>query len=616
MSRVKIGKVAFNPKGSWDSTTTYEKLDIVTSGDKTFIARQDVPIGTTTSSTTYYQEITSESAIENIEVDSINWEFGNISTSAPWNTNATNRIRTSANEIPIGNKVTITFDATKVKCSFRLYDKHGKFLKSGSASTYFDHYDYNTNWDTSGIITIFSDNTVGYFRLCAAFSNDATINNIYDVTKYISISRTGKLDEQYIETSSIPLNTINSPSRSHTQYPTLCAVKELHQSGQTDVTIGWLYRDNISPFNFYYASGSPENAIKIFTWNSSIANNREPMEYAFTITEEGDIIAVFRGELNGNNGEAGPIRDNPIVYPHENYENPIVVDLSAATQPTAWLMNTGVFCEHGAMYFCEYTRPRHTEGNLWKVSSPYTSTSNWTIKKTYTTSEIEHWHHITRDPYTQIMYASTGDTDTESKILYSSDNGDTWTVLREGDQKICRQLNFIFLKDKIYWATDAVSSSADRVFCRSTRDSNGLLKISDNDVEILHQFNYPGFATYHICYIRKPEGILLLERSDVHHNQYLGTYYFWNIQTDKMKYIGSFEPNGDVYPGFRCEAVTHYPALLDDNTILAGFSLFPNQIIFRGNPSVEAYLDSNGSISSDSYNNYTYNNLLLKVINF
>ena len=59
MSRIKLGKVALNPKGEWDSTTTYEKLDIVKSGSKTFIAKQDAPVGTTTSNTNYYQQMVS-----------------------------------------------------------------------------------------------------------------------------------------------------------------------------------------------------------------------------------------------------------------------------------------------------------------------------------------------------------------------------------------------------------------------------------------------------------------------------------------------------------------------------------------------------------------------------
>lgn len=57
MSRIKIGKVALNPKGNWVSTTTYEKLDMVISGGKTFVARDNVPVGTTTSTTTYWQQM-------------------------------------------------------------------------------------------------------------------------------------------------------------------------------------------------------------------------------------------------------------------------------------------------------------------------------------------------------------------------------------------------------------------------------------------------------------------------------------------------------------------------------------------------------------------------------
>ena len=64
MSRLTLGKIALTPKGEWDSTTTYEKLDIIKSGNKTFITKQNVPIGTTTSNTEYYQQMTFEPTID------------------------------------------------------------------------------------------------------------------------------------------------------------------------------------------------------------------------------------------------------------------------------------------------------------------------------------------------------------------------------------------------------------------------------------------------------------------------------------------------------------------------------------------------------------------------
>ena len=561
-----------------------------------------------------YVEETASTIYENINrIIQPKWEYGNIGTNTPWNTESSTRIRTALNEIAVGNGTTISFDKTKIKMSIRLYDKDGKFLAT-SQSTYFGAYDYSTGWITNGTITIPNDGILGYYRLCAAYSNDAEITDINDVIDSISIVRQGYVNEYGVNIDSVPLNDETSITRTSPLYATVCAVKEKHGSNKIDRTVGYLLRENTEPFNFYYASGKLENAHYLFTWNKELANNLEPVNYCFAVTDEGDVIAVFRGELNGNSSSTGDIRSDPIVYPHGDFSNPVKVNITGMDKPTSWLMNTGVYCEHGCMFFVEYTRPRHTTANLWKVTAPYTDPSDWTIKKTYDPhSDIEHWHHVTRDPFSGIMYASTGDEDEESIILYSTDDGDTWTVLRSGDQKVCRQLNFIFTNKYIYMATDALSAGSDRVFIRTTRDANGLMKTADVDIEILYTFNYPGFATYHLCYFEEPNGILLLERSDTKSSSYLGTFYFWDIKANKMRYAGTFEPNGNVYLGFRCEAVSHYPEIIDSR-IVCGFSLFPNCIKYKGNPDISAYLGNRGIITNDAYNNNVFNNLVLSIV--
>lgn len=553
------------------------------------------------------------------------WEIGNISLSVPWNTNNASVARTALDCIPIGEKTVIRFDPAQIKVSIRLYNQQGKYLVQASgSSTYFDNYNYSADWNTSGEITITANNTIRYYRICVAYISGAAVENPDVIGNLVTIEKYGTSTEFCVDMNSVPINPESAIDRSRPQFGTICAIKELHRQNEQDKTVGYLYRDNKAPFNFYYASGTPENPKKIFTWDATITDTgtREPMDYCFAVTEEGDVIAVFRGEINGNSSQSGPVRGNPIVYPHDDYDHPVVVDLSANIQPTSWLMNTGIYCETGAIYFVEYTRPRHDKAYLWKVTAPYKSASDWTVKYTYDTTDggqvgtgdIEHWHHITRDPFTQVMYASTGDEDFESKILYSTDNGNNWAVLREGDQKICRQLNFVFLKDAVYWATDAVSTAAPRVLCKTTRDANGLLKLSDNDVEILFTFsNYVAFATYHVCYISNPEGLVLLERSDSKNASYIGTFFFWDFATARLYYAGSFEPNGSVYVGFRNEAVSHYPALPDDNRVMCGFSMFPNEIKYRGNPSVADYLGARGVILSDAYNDDLYNNLVLEV---
>lgn len=50
-----LGKVAIIPKGIWDASTAYSKLNAVTIGGSSYLAVQDVPAGTSVSNTTYWQ---------------------------------------------------------------------------------------------------------------------------------------------------------------------------------------------------------------------------------------------------------------------------------------------------------------------------------------------------------------------------------------------------------------------------------------------------------------------------------------------------------------------------------------------------------------------------------
>ena len=55
MANIDIGKVAPTPKGQWNSAATYEKLDIIINGTSTYIAKQNVPSGTSINNTEYWQ---------------------------------------------------------------------------------------------------------------------------------------------------------------------------------------------------------------------------------------------------------------------------------------------------------------------------------------------------------------------------------------------------------------------------------------------------------------------------------------------------------------------------------------------------------------------------------
>ena len=49
-----LGKVAVTPKGEWNGTTAYEKLDVVSYGGSSYLSVRDVPSGTSLSNTNYW----------------------------------------------------------------------------------------------------------------------------------------------------------------------------------------------------------------------------------------------------------------------------------------------------------------------------------------------------------------------------------------------------------------------------------------------------------------------------------------------------------------------------------------------------------------------------------
>ncbi len=57
-----IGKVSCVPKGAWDSSNAYSRLNIVTYGGGSYIAAHDVPAGTDITNTEYWMQITEKGA--------------------------------------------------------------------------------------------------------------------------------------------------------------------------------------------------------------------------------------------------------------------------------------------------------------------------------------------------------------------------------------------------------------------------------------------------------------------------------------------------------------------------------------------------------------------------
>lgn len=67
---------------------------------------------------------------------------------------------------------------------------------------------------------------------------------------------------------------------------------------------------------------------------------------------------------------------------------------------------------------------------------------------------IRHIHVVVTDPYTGHVWVGTGDNNQHSRLYYSKDNGDTFTLIGIGSQKF-RSLSIWFTEDYVYWNMDS-----------------------------------------------------------------------------------------------------------------------------------------------------------------
>ena len=382
------------------------------------------------------------------------------------------------------------------------------------------------------------------------------------------------------------------------EYPILFGVKMSNErKNEHPRPIGWLYYMNKEPYDIYYADGNPDKLEYLFTWNKDVTygGNKTPMNYSPFITKDGDIIFVFRGEQVDDyttqpsfNPEA---RQNPIIYPSDDYNNPVVVDFGDKIKPTSWLMNCGAdyIYDKDIFMFAEYTRTVHKKSYTWKVTKPFTNPDNWRRVQEFDLSGeyidgMKHMHTVNYDPFSGAVYTSTGDDSTAAAIYVSKDYGETWDIEIDNSvypnaEKYARVLNFIFTKDKVYWATDSFKRDMHFLF-EVNRDADGYADFSSiTELAELPERQ----ATYILCLTENPNGLLILDRYDNKSNKPMNVY-FWSFKTQSLHTIHTLYPlDGKVTNvGFRPEATNFYQAI-NDKRIVSGFGYRPNENEGLGN---------------------------------
>jgi len=144
------------------------------------------------------------------------------------------------------------------------------------------------------------------------------------------------------------------------------------------------------------------------------------------------------------------------------------------------------------IYAGEYSVNEHNNTHsVYRGKANETGIENWSEVLTFdsriqdTIKTVRHIHVVAVDPYTSNVWISTGDTNRESRLYYSQDQGKSFKLFAIGSQYY-RSLSIWFTKDYMYWNTD--SASVKQVISRVKRTdiSKGILtpKLSSGETKI------------------------------------------------------------------------------------------------------------------------------------
>lgn len=406
--------------------------------------------------------------------------------------------------IPVDEIVRIVAN-NNAQYSLRYYDENKQYL-SGMSS-----------WSTSETFSI--PNNCKYVRVCGRYSSDAEITNLLqfadDLMVYCKSFRLNDIENKF------PFASNNKMFAKSVGNASIVCAKELTNDDGNCPVIEWYLLEEAGGTNRFYVSRDLHEKQFAFMFTG------DAYKYSFGILANGDIIAVLDAS-SINWDDAGDVqrsetfRKNPYVFlASENWSVQHEVDFGDNLKPLGWLSNYGFrTLPDGSAVFAEYTRYCVLTANVWRINGDPTDYTNWNTVISLSLLDpgqnlLKHWHTVQYDPYSNIVYAATGDSNSGSFCYYSSNYGVTWSQLLingvDHSSKYFRFLNLIFTEDTIYWAKDWYD--AEHYLFKCGRDSNGIMDIT-NVIDYIQIPQVENLSTYTTCYMPEIDAILLLERED------------------------------------------------------------------------------------------------------
>lgn len=365
-------------------------------------------------------------------------------------------------------------------------------------------------------ISAYIPSGAAYVRIVGRYSTDVDIDDILlfseDLTVIYVNDVVSELESKFVFPES---NTIFNGNTGNASI--VCAKEHTYTTGNQRM-IEWYLLEEAGGTNRFFISRDLIHKEFAFMFTG------DAYKYSFGILENGDIIAVLDASSvdwddNGDVSRSESFRKNPYVFlASENWSIQHEVDFSDSLKPMGWFANHGFrVMPNGSVIFAEYTRYCVLTANIWKLEGDPTDPDNWNVVKSLSLPDpnqqlLKHWHTVQYDPYTNVVYASTGDSNAGSFCFYSTDYGDTWTQLGSNSSKYFRFLNLIFTEDNIWWAKDWYDDAEHYLF-KASRDSNGILDLT-SIIDYVHIPDVEHLSTYATCYMPEIDAILLLERED------------------------------------------------------------------------------------------------------
>ena len=362
------------------------------------------------------------------------------------------------------------------------------------------------------------------------------------------------------------------PSHSATgNFSIVCAKERTYNDG-TSPKIEYYLLEECGTQRFYLSRNLTDKQY-IFTFDGEM----ESYNYAFGITNAGDIIAFALSDAL-DTGKDDAHRKNPYCWlAGEMWKIQHEVEFGDALKPCGWISNCGFRnLPNGDAVFCEYTRTTVATANVWKLSGDPSVSSNYKVVKQFevtTTDNIsgfKHIHTVQYDHFTGVVYFSTGDDDYNAMVWYSTDNGETWTQLGSPSQKNCRNLNYIFTEQYIYFSPDSNNQSA-RYVLRAVRQEDGVLDFDsiEDYINIYDESVGTNPCCYGLSYLREINALLILDRYDAERSEIPLKIADLNVGTCAVLTTLTTPGNEAMLIGFRTRYSEWYPT---DCIVHFGFS--------------------------------------------